>query len=238
MTKDLLESLKAMSAEVQLRLTPPSPDTWWLKYKVDVPTGRSGRWEIDHYEPHMLELVRDIRTLRTAIRPGVYTVLYYHGKKTKTIMSDTPAEIDEHLRPITSFSGRVLITGLGIGMVLQGLLMRKQVQHVTVLEKSRDVIKLVKPHYEKKFGVKRFTVICADAFKWKVPKGQTFDYVWHDIWPMISSSNLEPMRRLEKKYEPHATYQGFWCKELCRKMQFAEREVKKHPNKFAHILGG
>jgi len=235
---DMLETLKAMSTEVNLRLTPPTPDTWWLKYKVTVPTGSSGKWEIEHYEPSMLELVRDIRSLRTAIRPGTYTLLLYHGKKTKIIMSDTPAEIDEHLRPITSFSGRVLVTGLGIGMVLQGLLMRDRVDHVTVLEKSRDVIKLVKPHYENKFGTKRFTIIQADAFKYVVPRRQKFDYVWHDIWPMISSSNLEQMRRLEKKYEPHATYQGFWCKELCRKMQVAEREVKKNPAKFAHLLGG
>jgi 16S rRNA A1518/A1519 N6-dimethyltransferase RsmA/KsgA/DIM1 with predicted DNA glycosylase/AP lyase activity len=185
----------------------------------------------------MLVLVRDVRSLRTAIRPGVYTVLYYHGKKTKTIMSDTPAEIDENLRPISSFSGRVLVTGLGIGMVLQGLLMNKRVKYVTVLEKSRDVIKLVKPHYEKKFGTKRFTIIQADAFKYE-PERQQFDYAWHDIWPMISSSNLRPMKQLATKYAHCVTYQGFWCEELCRKMQHAEREVKKNPDKFAHILGG
>ena len=63
----------------------------------------------------------------------------------KLIMSNTPAEVNDHYKFIQKAQGKVLIGGLGLGMVLKCLLDKKDVMKVVVVEQSPDVIKLL-PH--------------------------------------------------------------------------------------------
>ena len=98
-------------------------ETLYEQYKVDLPDSQVGDWEISHFtikDP-------DWQTIRAMldgrpIPPGDYTRLTY---KNHVIMSDTPAEIRDCL-PFLHYAkhGRILINGLGMGLVPQYLLKR------------------------------------------------------------------------------------------------------------------
>jgi len=128
------------------------------------------------------------------------------------VMSDTPAEMRDHYEAVRQAKGSCLINGLGIGMVLKNILLNPDVTDVTVVEISQDLIDLVAPHYVDQ----RLTIVCADAFAYKPPKGKVYDMVWHDIFDTICADNLEDMKRLHRKYARCSRWQGSWCRAECR----------------------
>jgi hypothetical protein len=124
--------------------------------------------------------------------PGTYTYLRYLTDSTllsggELIMEDTPHELKTHLGFVMQACGKVLITGLGLGCVIRGLLLNPNVEHVTCIENSKDVLKLVSPY----MPTERLTVIEAEALEWTAKNKQTFDCAWHDLWTN------------EEKGEPH-----------------------------------
>lgn len=185
--------------------------------QVDVPEGQSGDWQIAKFE--VTESDAQMHNLRACMHPGsriiksgIYTKLTRNGQ---IIMSDTPAEIGDHREPVRrAQNGRVLINGLGIGMVLQGILDETSVEHLTVVENSSDVIALVAAHWKNKYG-DRLTIINADAFDWRPPKNVRYCVVWHDIWDNITSDNLSDMHKLHRKYGRRCVWQGSWCRYMC-----------------------
>ncbi|MCV5648158.1 hypothetical protein OFN55_36090, partial [Escherichia coli] len=74
------------------------------------------------------------------IPPGRYRRL---SNGWDVVMSNTPMEIRTCQDFIERATGRVLINGLGLGMVLHAILQKDDVTHVTVIEKEQDVINLV-----------------------------------------------------------------------------------------------
>jgi len=196
--------------------------TWHEKYKVDVPEGRSGKWSIERVEVSQKDSeAAGLRAMfqageRGRLPPGTYTQLH-RGRA--LIMSDTPDEIRDHLDPMRRAKGDVLIAGLGIGMVLHGVAQREDVDSVTVIEKSEDVIALVREHYEAKPYGHKITIIQADIFDWKPPKGQTWDYAWFDIWDVLCVDNLKEMTKLHRKFARRAEKKGSWGKEFLRMMR-------------------
>jgi len=94
-------------------------------------------------------------------------------------MDDTRPELESHLGFMRQAEGRVLVTGLGLGCVVRGLLAKRSVTAVTVIEKSADVLKLVKPHMPRD---EHLEIIHADALTWAGQTDRTFDYAWHDLW--------------------------------------------------------
>lgn len=185
--------------------------------KVDVPEGQSGEWKISRFKPEGLYAqMHNIKyPERQLIIGDTYTKLTYRGN---VIMSDTPAELND-LRPLqVHLVGRILINGLGLGVALQGALDRPEVEHVTVIELSKDVISLVCQHYLARYGNK-LTIIYADALEWTPPKGSRYDTVWHDIWPDICGDNYESMKKLHRKYGKRCDWQGSWCEEEVKNAQ-------------------
>lgn len=200
--------------------------------QVDVPEGKSGDWEVVRFE--VAEKDAAFHNLRESfhngrfIRLGTYTSL---TRKGCVIMSDTQTEILDLSKPVSvasqanrSDSRRVLINGLGLGVVLQAILDIITVEHVTVIEKSADVITLVGPHWEARYG-DRLTIVHADAFEWKPPKGERYCVVWHDIWDNITSDNLSEMHRLHRKYGQRCDWQSSWCRRRC---EFALSQSRKN----------
>lgn len=142
-------------------------------------------------------------------------------------MSDTQAEVSEHLESIAQAKmrgGHCLVTGLGIGMVANAMLM-EGAETVTVLEIDRDIVELVEPLLVERWG-NRIRVVLHDAMRSpQVPPG-TEDHwtvVWHDIWPTISSKNLPEMKRLTELYASHCDWQGCWDQDICEKMAHIEK---------------
>jgi len=184
--------------------------------KVNLPDMSKGAWKIDHFTVTGKEF--QPFSSRT-VPPGTYTRLARGGK---LVMSDTPDEMRDHLPFVTHAAyGSILINGLGLGMVLKNVLLRKEITDVTVIEIDRDLIYLVGPHYNDK----RVTILCADAFTFKPPKGKRYNAVWHDIWDDICTDNLDQMKYLHRKYGHYTGWQGSWCRGLCELQLKKERKL-------------
>jgi hypothetical protein len=196
------------------------------EYKVNIPVGKSGKWEIKKFtvseEQAKFDMFRSIGRGGRYTPAGTYTSLTRNGN---TIMSDTPDEISDHFHVISHAKGNVLLNGLGLGMVLGAILNKPEVTFVTVIEQSEDVISLVSPSFVDYMNMNKLNIIHADAFEYKPEKGKRFDIVWHDIWDDICVDNLPEMTKLHRKYGRIADWQGSWSKEI---LEWKKREEKRH----------
>lgn len=185
---------------------------------VDVPEGTRGFWIVRKFKipksgAESFNKIKHIAEMGRQVVPGTYTKLTRLGD---VIMSDTHAERKDHLDFVKAARGNVLVTGLGLGMVANAVLLGNA-RTCTVIERDKDVIDLVAGHYEKKFG-DRFKVINADALKWVPEDGVKFDWAWHDIWPTIDEDNLAEMAEIEARLKPFVKKQAHWCKRECEKL--------------------
>ena len=184
----------------------------WKQYKVDIPEGQSGPWRVEKFEVPENSLVRIKYSLQNRpVPPGIYTRLI-RDKAMNPMMSDTRQEIMDCFDILHQGIGRILINGLGLGMVVSGLLKRESVTHIDVVEIDDDIISLVLPHITDE----RLVVYHEDAFTIQWPKGTRWNYVWHDIWPSICSDNLEGIRKLKQRYGHRTEAQGVWAEDECR----------------------
>jgi spermidine synthase len=126
------------------------------------------------------------------------------------VMSDTPIEFSDHARAVLMSKGHVLIGGLGLGMVVQAVLDKPEVKHVQVIENSTDVINLIGPHYEQRYG-HRLDIIEADLIKWLPKKAARYDMAWFDIWDGICSDNANEMKKLKRRFQQRCDWVGCWC---------------------------
>jgi hypothetical protein len=206
------------------------------KGAVSVPAGESRDWSVVKFRVSSMQaqlhairhaLSVDGALANRACPAGRYTKLKH---KDRIVMSDTPAEILDHMPLIgrikrLSFSTKrkanILVNGLGLGLCLQlvddcGLL--QGIRKIDVTELSCDVMRLVLPTYlENPEWRRRLYIHNVDAFKFE-PKGG-YHAVWHDIWPDINADNLPEMERLEAKYKNRCSWQGCWGKHLCEVME-------------------
>lgn len=190
-----------------------------------VPAGISGPWTLEDYE--VSEQEASFHNLRCAINgrgtqaiaAGRYRCLR-HARR-GIVMSNTPMEIRTNRHALHRATGRVLINGLGMGMLLEAIQSKPCVTHVTVVERDADVIALVGPHFA---NDPRVRIVNACAFDYKPAKGERFDFVWHDIWDDISAENLPQMSRLVRKYARRAQCQGVWSREMIRTEQARRRQ--------------
>lgn len=180
-----------------------------------LPAGKSGTWEVIHFnvskkdaEWSLLRASIGSGGARDYVPAGDYTYLKRSGE---TIMSNTPSEMNDFAHFTRIAEGNILVNGLGLGCVLNVLLAKKEVKKITVIEKSADVIKLIAPSFKDS----RLVIINEDAFSYAPPKGEKYDYVWHDIWDNICSDNLKEMGTLHKKYSRKTKWQDSWAKKEC-----------------------
>jgi len=182
--------------------------------KTEVPEGKSGDWAITRFTISEEEARFD--TIRAtfsgygyrAVKSGTYTKLTRNGH---IVMSDTPAELGDLLWGVNHSEGKVLLTGLGLGIMAEACLRKPSVDCVTAIEISEDVINLVGPYLKKKYG-DRLTIVHADALTWKPPRGATYDFVFHDIWDDICTDNWKAMTRLHRRYAHWCKRQDSWCR--------------------------
>jgi hypothetical protein len=160
-----------------------------------IPEAEKGSAKIKHFEMTKEEssftLIRAFRDPMSYCPPGKYAKLVIDGQ---IVMSDTKMERDSNHRIGSQSHGKVLIAGLGIGMVLTAVLKRKEVKSVIVIEKNADVIDLVSPHFKHR----KLSIFNADIFEWKPT--QKFDTIYFDIWPDINTDNLDDIAKLHRRF--------------------------------------
>lgn len=204
----------------------PQGTTWWEKYKVtDLPEKRVGDWTITKEEVTLLDCLRAGKSNR-GTQPGTYTMLRHCGA---IWMSDTQAEIRDHVPAILQIAygaERVLLHGLGIGMVLNAALMADSVSEIDVIERESEVIELVGEHYTAKAVScgKTLRLRCDDAYLWTPPKAAHWNVIWHDIWPSICGDNLEGMKKLHRRFGRRCDWQGSWCRHECECQAKSEQQ--------------
>jgi hypothetical protein len=182
--------------------------------RSEVPAGVSGAWVIEKisipardYDP-----ATDPRPDCFKFRPGIYTCLRREATQFMTDLYDEWWTQREGIAQALRRGGDVLVTGLGLGLVAEAMLRppASNVQRVTVVELSPDVVRLVKPYLEQRYAG-RLEIVEADAFKWEPPQERRFTVGWHDIWPDPHTAVVaEEMRRLEDRYSACCDWQGFW----------------------------
>lgn len=184
---------------------------WTDDYKVDVPElDRDGvkieRFTISPEDAKLYNLqLAFSRQGGRRVKAGTFTRLVLGGE---LMMSDTPAEVGDHIGFINGFpqfgkalEGNILITGLGLGMVVDAVLKQPLVTEVTVVDLSRVICEHVGGHLKAKHPDKDLNVVHADALTWEppVPKGY-FNYAWHDIWPTLCIDNLLEYTKIRRHY--------------------------------------
>jgi hypothetical protein len=186
---------------------------------VDLPPGEVDGVRVERFVirrdsvEYMLGLAR--HGVRAA-RPGSYTKLVRNGQ---LWMSDTTAERRDHVDALMQMwrydARRVLINGLGLGMIVKAALTLPSIEHIDVVEIDPRVATLVGPHYEKSG---RVTVHVADAYeqmkRW--PAGTRWDVGWSDIWPSLCADYLPAMARLNRSYGQRCDWHACWGRDLIK----------------------
>jgi hypothetical protein len=217
-------------------------DNDWRRYQVSYPPSRHGRFEIQLYQIERLSEGR-LRNLQNEginrdTGSGTFRRLVEHGvpgakcadqPDTLLWMSDTRAEIAEHAPVINKMfwashaeGRRVLVNGLGLGLVVLAAASLKGIAHVDVVERDPDVVALVGQYLPED----KVTVHLGDAYAIQWPRGTRWDIAWHDIWPTISDDNLPGMDELRRKYRHRVAWQGCWQRRGCLIMRKVYRQME------------
>jgi hypothetical protein len=182
-----------------------------------VPDGTKGDWTVASFtiseEESMMSIMqhRERRCL-----PGEYKLL---RRGDVVVMSNTTAEINDMRHVLNRATGHVLINGLGLGLLPNALLKIDEVERITIIEISQDLIDLVGSCFDDP----RLEIINYDAYEYKPPKGVRYGYVWHDIWDTLCSDNLKLMEKLHRKYGRRCDQQDSWGRTFLKREQRRER---------------
>lgn len=156
------------------------------------------------------------------ISDGKYVRLYINHE---LVMSDTDMEKLSNRVFCSAANGRVLIAGLGIGLVLYNIMDKPEVTEIIVIEKFQDVIDLVAPY----FISPKIKIICADIMEWKPSKPEKFDTIYFDIWPSINTDNLEEIKVLHNRFKHFVNranpkhYMDSWMKRYLQNLRRSDR---------------
>ena len=120
------------------------------------------------------------------------------------VADNHPDHLDRHKAFLKAARGHVLISGLGLGDSLHQLLQKPEVESVTVVEKSHEIIELVAPA----FDGERVYFLEEDIFNVEVDKGE-FDVIYHTIWNKPSEVSLEDRDGLQARFAGRCAWHGF-----------------------------
>lgn len=143
-----------------------------------------------------------------ALRRLTVGALHLAESEWEVVMDDTWRELARHLPVWLAASGRVLVTGLGLGCVVRGLLAKPDVERIDVVEIDGDILDRVGPEFARN---PRVRLHLGDALRF--PADGRWDYAWHDIWceparkPSLQSLHAELLVRFHGSVR---VAQGAW----------------------------
>lgn len=185
--------------------------------KVNVPVGERKNISVKKIQVTQDEVIRSMSGSsgpRAYTPPGEYTALYMNDS---LWMSDTFSERMDHLwfirKCISNEYKSVIVTGLGLGMVIHGLVrLAPAMERITVVEKNVDVLNLLSQHYAEMCFNAGIEIEFIRADVWVASGGiQQHDAAWHDIWPTIDEDNLTEFAEIKDLYSSCVEhYQECW----------------------------
>ena len=184
---------------------------------IKIPSVKDGRWELrtEYYPPYRAVICGDIDIKEdfTEIPPLAFfeerfdfPAVLEDGNEWMTL---TPVDLDTCDEAIDAAHGKVITFGLGLGYYAYMVSEKHEVESITVVEKSEDVIKLFKTHILPQFkNGHKIKIVCEDAFEYakhKMPL-EDYDYAFVDIWRDASDGapiyeKMKPLEKLSPKTE-------------------------------------
>jgi Spermine/spermidine synthase domain len=121
----------------------------------------------------------------------------------KTWMVDDPPHFWSMQNYAKNSYGKVLVAGLGLGLVTGELLNNTDVNSVTVIELNKDVIGLISPLLPEAVDV-HFEIKNEDFYKFINETHEKFDRIIIDLW--VTGSAEETLRVLNEDVKPLSFY--------------------------------
>jgi hypothetical protein len=100
--------------------------------------------------------------------------------------------------------GKVIVAGLGLGLVTGELLNNVDVDSVTIIERNKDVIGLISPLLPKIIGDVQFEIKNEDFYNFINETNEKFDRIIVDLW--VTGSAEETLRVLSEEVRPLSYY--------------------------------
>lgn len=172
-----------------------------------VELGEFGPWQIvrknvESLQSALIQGNAPVTFLRHAVEPSLANLHLGY----QTVMDDGRQELKRHLPIWLAARGRVLVTGLGLGCVVRGLLASPSVEHIDVVEIDALIIERIGQEFA---DDPRVTIHHADALAWMPAPTVRFDFGWHDLWLDGDGLHLLHMRLVER-FRPICGPQGAW----------------------------
>ena len=200
-----------------------------------IPPGERDGYQVEHcVVDESASRMTALHGGRSYVPPGKYArlLLNGHGWDRQTLMSDTPYERRTNAEVVRQARGRVLIAGLGLGMVLTAILRKPEVREVVVVECAQPVVDLVAENVRAFVGKRaaaKLRIVVTDIFNARrtVPQ-EPYDCLWFDIWGDVSTDALQEMTTLTRSYRAlrsPGAWMECWDREWLRCRREQERRA-------------
>ncbi len=150
-------------------------------------------YKVRGYEYFVVDKPIDITSLDIKDDKGIW----------KTWMVDDPPHWWSMQDYAANSLGRVLVAGLGLGLVTGELLNNVDVDSVTVIERNEDVIGLIAPMLPEAIDVE-FDIVNKDFYEFINETDEIFDRIIVDLW--VTRSAEETKRVFNDQVRPLAHY--------------------------------
>lgn len=172
-----------------------------------IPEGKSGDYAVEHFT--VSEQEADLYLLRATYNFDYLGRHFEKGDfcrlkmKDSLITSDGGGERWSTVEVCNRAMGNILIAGLGIGMMLCRIVPKPEVESVTVVEISPDVINLVEEHIREYLGEasQKLEIVLGDI--WEFVPAHKYNTMWFDIWGDYSGNTYEETKRLHKRFQKY-----------------------------------
>lgn len=205
----------------------------WHTPATDYPECQVGDYRIHHsrYTPGFYEMHGiDDHILFHAVKSIPITNLQQkRGRRWYNWMVDDPP----HWRAMQIYAegskGKVLTSGLGLGLIVYGLVENSDVTEIVVVERSAAVVQLIAPHLPKSSKL-RFVI--GDFYHFVDTDSTQWDTIIADLWVSSNSEQklelfyyevIPTLAMLRSRYpEASLTFHGFYS---LSDIKFASREI-------------
>lgn len=237
----------------------------WDDYRAEVGIWQArGSWAIVPSQSRPGDLTSWIARAQAmpVTPPGRWHTALVHRDR-GLVMSDVPAEVAGALPFLDYAAGqprrlRLLIAGLGLGIIPAWLLGHASIARIDIIEIDADVAGLITSGYREEGAPNqwaadpRLHIHHGDAHAWwpgpadrrgcathrscVLPAGSTWHAAFFDIWDGISPANLPSMHRLTRRYARRVGKIWSWERAECEAMR-ARGQTLRRPHCFVSESG-
>lgn len=161
-------------------------------------------------------VLRGIQRVDFGLRGGPLRIHELRDGNHGVWMTDLPEELHQIAEMIHTVkpAGHVLVGGLGLGILVHRLYALSEVERITVVERSRDVINLIAPTLLRT-GAK---IVHSDIRTYLRRSRQAFDCFLLDTWQGTSESTwwneVAPLKRIIRRRWGHGVPVHCWAEDI------------------------